>query len=186
MAASVSWQARIPIADLHWSLDHGFELSISHLTRLDEIGAGVSVSTISYWDTSPGRFSSAPFRDIVDNIAHVGASSDSSNIGPLNPWLLFYYMVTGKNVTGQMVNPGQQITRLEALNTYTQGAAWFSMEEDKLGSIEVGKWADIVVLSDDILTVPDEDLLHLTSVLTLLGGRVVYVSAEFESLMEQP
>ncbi len=87
----------------------------------------------------------APLRDIVDSGIHAGASSDSSNVSPLNPWLNIYFMVTGKNAAGELVNDGQQINRLEALRLYTVGSSWFSFEEDELGSIEAGKLADLVL-----------------------------------------
>tara|TARA_B100000586_G_C19733821_1_gene270915 strand:- start:89 stop:376 length:288 start_codon:yes stop_codon:yes gene_type:complete len=92
----------------------------------------------------------------------------------MNPWYSLYYMVTGKNVLGQPINADQKITRLEALRLYTGGSAWFSHDEDVLGSIEVGKLADLVVLSDDYLAVPEEQILNLSSVLTVVGGKIVY------------
>ena len=90
---------------------------------------------------------------------------------------MIYYMVTGKNSDGEMINPGQTITRYEALRLWTATQGWFSKEEDKLGSIEVGKLADLVVLSDDYLdtgAVSDDDIRHLSSVLTIVGGRIVH------------
>ena len=68
----------------------------------------------------------------------------------------------------------QAITRLEALRAWTLGSAWDAHSEDDPGSIEPGKLADIVVLSDDYLTVPDDALRNLKSVLTLIGGNIVY------------
>jgi predicted amidohydrolase YtcJ len=78
---------------------------------------------------------------------------------------------------GVVVNPGQTLTRLEALRRYTIANAWFTNDEDSLGSIEVGKLGDIAVLSDDYLDpvrVPDDAIKHLSSVLTIVGGKVVY------------
>ena len=87
------------------------------------------------------------------------------------------YMVTGKNVAGKLVNGGQQITREEAIRLYTVNNGWFLKEEAKLGSIEVGKFGDVVVLSDDyfnVLRVPDESIRKLHPVLTIVDGKVVY------------
>src|SRR5262249_19718604 len=95
----------------------------------------------------------------------------------LNPWLMIYYMITGKNSSGALINDKQQITRMEAIRLYTADNGWFLREEDKLGSIEPGKLADLVVLSDDYFDpkkVPDEAIKKLTSVLTVVGGRAVY------------
>jgi hypothetical protein len=88
---------------------------------------------------------------------------------------MLYYMVTGKNAAGKLVNAGQQITREEAIRLYTVANGWFLKEEDKLGSIEEGKFGDVVVLSDDYFNeyqVPDVRKIH--SVLTVVDGKVVH------------
>jgi predicted amidohydrolase YtcJ len=90
---------------------------------------------------------------------------------------MIYYMVTGKNAAGVLVNDKQQITRAEALRLYTAENGWFFHEENLLGSIEPGKLGDVTVLSDDFFDaqkVPDEAIKRLKSVLTIVDGRVVY------------
>src|SRR5437016_11263982 len=87
---------------------------------------------------------------------------------------MLYYMVTGKNSSGQIINAGQTLTCDEALRLYTAANGWFVKEEDKLGSIKEGKLADLIVLNDDYFTVSDESLKKLGSILTIVGGRVVY------------
>ena len=72
------------------------------------------------------------------------------------------------------VNPGQQLTRAEALRLFTRGNTWFLRMEDKIGSIETGKLADLVVLDRDYFTVPDADIKKIRSVLTIVDGRVVH------------
>ena len=118
----------------------------------------------------PG-LSGPPFRRVVDSGIKVGAGTDSTGLCPLTPWASMYFMVTGLNGGGVQVNPGQQITRLEALRLYTIGSAWFSFDDGQIGSLEIGKLADLVVLSDDYLTIPQADIRSITSLLTLLGGR---------------
>ena len=86
-------------------------------------------------------------------------------------------MVTNKNSIGAKVDSGQTVTRMEALRLYTIDNAWFARDEEELGSIEPGKLADLVVLSDDFLDrvrVPDESIKHISSVLTIVGGKIVY------------
>ena len=175
--------ANKPIADLRWSLDHAFEVTDEHLSRLKNIGVGLTVSNTKYLPITP-LLGAAPYRDIVNSGVQAGASSDSSNVSPLNPWLNIYFMVTGKNVAGEMVNDGQQITRLEALRLYTVGSAWFSFDDDELGSIEAGKLADLVVLSDDYLSVPEDEIKGLSSVLTIVGGKVVHADEVFSRLKQ--
>ena len=107
----------------------------------------------------------------------VGAGSDSAQISTLNPWPLIYFMVTGRNAAGQMINDGQQISRVDALRLYTRENGWFLKEEATLGSLETGKLGDIVVLSDDYFDpqrVPDEAIKRLRAVLTIVDGRVVH------------
>ena len=184
IAAFEAVNANTPIAELRWSLDHAFEVTVEHLSRLRNIGVGVAVSNTAYLPITR-LLGAAPFRDILDSGVQAVATSDSSNIGPLNPWLNIYFMVTGKNVAGELVNDGQQITRLEALRLYTVGSSWFSFEEDRLGSIEAGKLANLVVLSDDYLSVPEEEIKGLSSVLTIVGGKVVYVAEDFSPLKQE-
>jgi predicted amidohydrolase YtcJ len=91
-------------------------------------------------------------------------------------------MSTGRNLAGVETNAAQRVTRLQALEMYTVGSAWFSEEENELGSFEVGKKCDLAVLSDDYLKVADEKLRKMTSLLTLQGGRVTHASGPFADL----
>ena len=103
------------------------------------------------------------------------------HIAPLNPWQHIYYATTGLNSFGQQVNPGQQLTRAEALQLFTRSNSWFLRMEDKIGSIEPGKLADLVVLDRDFFTVPDAEIKQIRSVLTIVDGRVVYDSGALEA-----
>jgi len=88
-----------------------------------------------------------------------------------------FYMTTMLNNAGVAATPaGQQVTRLEALRMYTIGGAFHSFDEDKLGSLEEGKLADLVVLSDDPLSISNDQLKRLRSLLTLQAGRIVHQS----------
>jgi hypothetical protein len=164
-----------PIAALHWALIHLQEISEDHLQRLGRLGAGASAQSWTYLSDSGGP----PFRRIVDAGIPAAVGTDSTNVSALDPWLTLFYMTTGRNLAGELTNDGQQISRLEALGLYTQGAAWFSFDERQAGSFEPGKLADLAVLGDNYLTVPDEDLRRIESVLTLVGGRVVHSARPF-------
>lgn len=164
-----------PIADLRWSVAHVPQIDQTTVNRLKAIGAGVAVHPFRY--LSGGNNGGPPLRMILDSGVHVGAGSDSAQISTLDPWNMIYYMVTGKNAAGKLVNGGQQITREEAIRLYTVANGWFLKEEANLGSIEEGKFGDVVVLSDDyfnVLRVPDESIRKLHSVLTVVDGKVVY------------
>ena len=165
-----------PIADLRWQLTHVHEIDQEVLDRLIAIGAGVTVQNQKFFATENGT---PPYRLILDSGIPVGGGTDSTVRHPINPWFSIYYMVTGKNVLGDAINADQAITRTEALKLYTIGSAWFSHDENDLGTIEVGKHADFAVLSDDYLMIPEEEILDISSVLTILGGKVVHANAEF-------
>jgi len=92
------------------------------------------------------------------------------------------WFLDGKTVAGTAIRGLEETPdRLTALALYTRGSAWFSFDDDVRGSLEVGKLADLAVLSGDYLTVPVEQVGGLESVLTLLGGDVVYAAGEFRS-----
>ena len=167
--------ARTPIANLRWSIAHVPHIDQVTLNRFKALGAGIAIHPFEYLAGVPGA--GPPIRMIVDSGIHVGAGSDAAQISTLDPWLMIYYMVTGKNAAGVLINPGQTLTRTEALRLYTANNGWFLREEDRLGSIEAGKLGDIVVLSDDFLDpakVPDEAIKRVKSVLTIVGGKAVY------------
>ncbi len=132
----------IPLADLRWSIAHVPELTAENLAAAKALGVGLALHDFRY--LSGSKRGGPPYRMIVDSGIHVGAGSDSAQISTLNPWNMIYYMVTGKNAAGILVNEGQTISREEAVRLYTAANGWFMREENKLGSIEPGKLADLV------------------------------------------
>ena len=114
---------------------------------------------------------------IIDSGIHVGAGSDSAQISTLNPWNMIYYMVTGKNAAGKLVNGGQQITREEAIRLYTVNNGWFLKEEAKSGLDRRGQVRRCRRIERRLfqpLRVPDELIRKLHPVLTIVDGKVVY------------
>jgi predicted amidohydrolase YtcJ len=164
-----------PIGPLRWSIAHAPRIDKAGLDRLKAVGAGFAIHPFQYLAGMPGA--GPPVRTILESGIRTGAGSDSAQISTLNPWLMIYYMVTGKNSSGQLINDGQQITREQALRLYTASNGWFFREEAALGSIEPGKLGDVVVLSDDVLDpkrVPDEAIKRIHSVLTIVDGKVIH------------
>jgi cytosine/adenosine deaminase-related metal-dependent hydrolase len=105
----------------------------------------------------------------------VGAGTDATRVASYNPWVSLNWLVTGKTVGGtRLYPPANRVDREEALRLWTTANTWFSNEEGKKGQIAVGQLADLAVLSDDYMTVPEDEIPHLSSVLTLLGGKVVH------------
>jgi len=162
-----------PITDLRWVIAHVPFITAPWVTRLKTLGGGLSLTGWRYLAGTADQ-NGPPFRMIVDDGIHAGMSSDGMQIAPMNPWLHMYYATTGLNARQVLINGGQQITREEVLRLYTANNGWFIREEDKLGTIEVGKLADLAVLSHDYFMAPDEDLKKIRSVLTVVGGRIAY------------
>ncbi len=167
----------IPIADLHWKIAHGNGMDPELIARAKALGVGVGAHSWTYLGGKPTGTGNPPFRTLIDSGIQVGGGSDGARIGVMNPWLNIYYMVTGKNCGGDLINPGQTISREEAIRLWTANQGWFTKEEDKLGSLEVGKFADIAVLSEDFFDqnkVSDQDIRNLKSVLTIVGGKIIH------------
>jgi hypothetical protein len=163
------------IGDLRWMVHHVPFVSADLLTRLEALGCGVQMSAFRWVTAGPGATNvGAPFRTIVDHGIQVGIHGDGVHIAPLNPWLHIYYATTGVSSFGEQVNAGQHLTRQEALRLFTRGNSWFLRMEDKIGSIEEGKLADLIVLNDDYFSVRDEDIKKIRPVLTVVDGRIVH------------
>lgn len=157
-------------------LDHVPGIDEDMVRRLKALGAGATIWGARYLTGTPSQPGS-PFKLLVDSGIHVGYGGDGANVAPLDPWPHIYYMVTGKNSAGIEIEPGQTISRMEALRVYTREGGWFTRDEDKIGSIEVGKLGDLAVLSNDVLDaarVPDEAIKKISSVLTVVGGKIAY------------
>lgn len=169
-----------PIDKLRWSIIHLQSIDDTRLKALKDLGCGASAQTWTYMSVGGGP----PFRRIIDSGIHAGVGTDSTNVSALDPWLSLFYMTTGRNVSGMLTNDGQQISRVEALRLYTEGAAWFSFDDHQVGSFVEGKYADLAVLSHDYLTVTDQMIRKIESVMTLVGGRVVHAAGNFAALRE--
>ena len=172
------------IRDRRWVIAHVPGITQEWIDRLQAIGGNLSLTGWQYLAGNPtastvAPYAGPPFRMIVDSSKrpdgiHAGMSSDGMQIAPMNPWIHMYFATTGINARGVLINPNQQVTRQEVLSLYTRQNGWFLREEDELGTIEPGKLADLVVLNSDYFAVPNEDLKKIRSVLTVVGGNVVY------------
>jgi len=163
------------ITKSRWVVHHVPEVNADLLTRLQALGCGVEMGAFR-WVTSadPKVVAGPPFRTIVDHGIQAGIHGDGVHIAPLNPWLHIYYATTGVNSFGDQVNPGQHLTRSEALHLFTRSNPWFLRMEDQIGYIETGKLADLAVLDRDYFAVPDTEIKKIRSVLTIVNGKVVH------------
>jgi hypothetical protein len=171
------------IKSLRWGVQHCDHATANQLQRLKALNCGVSASGFR-WTSAP-RADALPvgpyFPRMVASGIPLALHQDGVHITAHNPWFALHYATTGRNniITatdpqGQQINPGQQISREQALRMYTVGGAWYCNREDDLGSIEKGKLADLVVLDRDYFKVSDADLRKIRPILTVVDGRVVH------------
>jgi hypothetical protein len=113
----------------------------------------------------------------------VGAGTDATRVASYNPWVSLSWLVTGRTVGGLSLYRGDnRVSRDKALAMWTHENTWFSNEVGKKGQIKEGQLADLALLSDDYFSVPDDQIVHIRSVLTLLGGKVVHGEGDYAPL----
>jgi predicted amidohydrolase YtcJ len=165
------------IQELRWGLQHAEVATEDQLRRLKNLNCGVSASGFK-WLSGVPRHDGQPigpyYPRMVASGIPLGLHEDGVHIAPHNPFYAMHYASTGLNVVGQQVNPGQQISRWQALHMYTRGASWYLNRENDMGSIEEGKFADLVVLDRDFFSVSDADMRKTRAILTVVNGKVVY------------
>ena len=165
------------LADLHWSMDHCYGMDQDSLKRALNLGVGIGAHSSPYLGDHAYPPGNPPFRMIRDSGIVMGGGSDGARISAINPWVMIFYAITGRNYAGASINADQTLDRKEALRIWTARQGWFCREESNMGGISVGKFGDLAVLSDDYFderAVPDDDVRHITSVLTVVGGWVVH------------
>jgi predicted amidohydrolase YtcJ len=180
-----------PIDKLRWFIDHAETVSEKSLERIAALGGGVAVQhRMAYQGEYYIRRYGAeevkrrpPVKKMLEMGIPVGAGTDGTRVASYHPWTCLWWLVTSKTVGGTVLHDeADRLSREQALQLYTKGSAWFSNEDDKKGTLEVGQFSDLAVLSDDYFSVEEDAIRGLQSVLTVVGGRVVYGDAEFKSL----
>lgn len=178
----------VPIADLRWSIAHLNDASVKSLERMKALGVGWTVQDAMYFggDQYLQRAGAAAARRVppVETAKKlgvaVGAGTDAHRVASYNPFTSLQWFLDGQTVSGTALRgPEETPSRQDALRFYTLGSAWFSKDETQRGSLEVGKLADLAVLSKDYLTVPVDQVGGIESVLTMVAGRVVYSAAPY-------
>ena len=185
----------VPFDGLRWFFDHAETVTERNLERVKALGGGIAMQHRmayqgEYFIDRYGAEAAAhtpPIAKMLGMGIPVGAGTDATRVASYNPWVSLYWMVAGKTVGGRPLYPeGNRLERAEALRRYTLGSAWFSGEEGKKGAVAPRQLADLAVLSADYFAVPEEDIKGIESVLTLVGGRVVYGAGEFAGLAPPP
>jgi hypothetical protein len=134
------------------------------------------------WGMEKAR-NAPPLRTMVESGIRLSAGTDAFRAANYSPMLALWWLITGKTMAGTALrSPRHNLTRAEALRLYTMGGAWLAYQEGRKGSIEPGKFADLAVLNADYLTVPEDQIRTLESLLTMVGGRIVYTAGPYASL----
>ena len=172
--------------DLRWRIEHAQHIDPEDIPRFGELGVipsiqGIHMSSDRPWAINRlGRKriveSAYVWRDLIDHGAVIVNGTDVP-VEPIDPIASFYASVTRKTLKGIPKNgyePKQKMTRLEALKSYTINAAYAAFEEKIKGSIEIGKYADFTVLSKNIITIPENQLLNTKVLYTIINGKIEY------------
>jgi len=179
----------------HWFIDHAETISARNIDRMRALGGGIALQHRMAYQGEHfiARYGKAraeqspPIRRMLAAGVPVGAGTDATRVASYNPFVSLYWLVAGKTVGGtSLYTEDNRLNRMEALRLWTVGSAWFSSEEEKKGALTPGRLADLAVLSADYFSIPEESIRDLQSVLTLLGGKPVYATAEFRDLAPPP
>ncbi|MFE6306146.1 amidohydrolase [Nocardiopsis sp. NPDC057823] len=172
-----------------WLFDHAETVSPAGLDRIARLGGAIGVQNRMSFQgrVFADRYGAAaasrtpPVRQMLDRGLPVAAGSDATRVSSYNPWVALHWLVTGRTVGGLRLYPPEQLlSRSEALGLYTRAGAVLTGEQDVKGVLKPGHYADLAVLDQDYFTVPDEVVPHIESVLTVVGGRIVYAAAEYD------
>lgn len=171
--------------NLRWRIEHSQHLHPDDIPRFAELGVIASMQGIHCTSDAPfvvkrlgeerAREGAYPWRSLLDAGAVVTNGTDAP-VEDVNPIESFYATVTRKRFTPPIMEffPEQAMTREEAVHSYTLACAYAAFEEEDKGSLEPGKFADMVVLSNDLLTCSDDDILTTEVLMTIVGGAVKY------------
>ncbi len=173
------------IRDKRWIVEHAPMVHPDQMERMARLGILVSAQFQPYTeaDTMIRRWGkeraerAVPMRELLDHHLVVSTGSDWP-AGTNNPFVNIYFYVTRKTVDGKLAGAPQKISREEALRVSTINNAYMTYEEKVKGSIEAGKLADFLILSQDVLTVPEEQIRSIHPLATYVGGRKVFSSKD--------
>jgi predicted amidohydrolase YtcJ len=177
----------VPIRGLRWSIAHLNDASEQSLERMAALGVGWTVQDAMYFGgerflrrNGAGAARRAPPVVTGERIGVViGAGTDAHRVASYNPFTCLQWFLDGKTVGGHAIRgPEETPSRADALRFYTMGSAWFSHDDDVRGSLEVGKLADLAVLSKDYMSVPVAEIGGIESLLTMVGGKIVYAAGD--------
>jgi predicted amidohydrolase YtcJ len=185
----------IPVDKLGWFFDHCETVTPANLERIKKLGGGIAVQNRMSMQGEnfirryglKAAAETPPVKRMLEMGLPVSLGTDATRVNSYNPWQALYWLVSGRSIGGSVLYPEERrLARGEALRLMTAGGAWFSRETGKKGVLRPGAFGDVAVLSDDFFSVAEDAIQDITSVLTVVGGKVVYGAGSFEALAPPP
>ncbi len=184
-----------PLAGLNWFFDHAETITEKSMDRIAALGGGIAVQhrmayqgeyfVERYGDKAAEG--TPPVAKMLEKGVHTSAGTDATRVASYNPWVSLSWLVTGKTVGGLRIYPQRNcLDRETALRMWTEKVTWFSNDVGKKGQIAVGQLADVIVPDRDYFACAEDDIAGASSLLTIIGGKVVYATGEFSALDDNP
>jgi predicted amidohydrolase YtcJ len=180
-----------PLDGLKWSIEHAETISPQNIARVKKLGGGIALDPkmALHGDAFIKTYSlekalqTPRLRQLVDSGIPLALTTDAFRAAAFNPWLAISWAVSGKSVSGtKVLADDNRLSRPEALKLFTRGAAWFMNAEHEMGMIAPGHLADFALLDRDYFAVPEDEIKSVSSVLTVMDGRVVFGAQEYSAL----
>jgi hypothetical protein len=181
----------LPLAGLNWFFDHAETISDASIDRIAALGGGIAVQhRMAYQgEYFVERYglgaaeATPPVKKILASGVKISAGTDATRVASYNPWVSLAWLVTGRTVGGMQIYPQRNcLDRETALRMWTENVTWFSNEEGRKGRIESGQLADLIVPDRDYFSCAEDEIAGTTSLLTVVGGKVVYGAGAFAKL----
>jgi predicted amidohydrolase YtcJ len=183
----------IPLEGLNWFFDHAETISDESIDRIAALGGGIAVQHrmayqgeyfVERYGVGAAE-ATPPVRRMMAAGLKVSAGTDATRVASYNPWVSLAWLVTGKTVGGfRLYPPRNCLDRETALRMWSENVTWFSNEEGKKGRIQAGQFADLMVPDRDYFSCAEDEIADTTSLLTMVGGKIVYAAGDFGPLEE--
>jgi predicted amidohydrolase YtcJ len=181
----------IPIDKLGWFFDHCETVSPANLERIKKLGGGVAIQNRMsmqgenfirrYGLKAAGE--TPPVKRMLEMGLPVTLGTDATRVNSYNPWQALYWLVSGRSIGGTVLYPEERrLDRQTALGLMTAQGAWFSRDTGKKGVLKPGAFGDLAILDRDFFAVPEVEIQDVTSVLTIVDGKVVYGAGQYANL----
>lgn len=180
-----------PFDGLRWGIEHAETISPENVARVKALGGGIALDQkmALHGDAFASTYSiekaqeTPRLRMLVDSGIPLAMTTDAFRASTFNPWVGISWMITGESVSGsEILSEENRLTREEALALVTTGPAWFVGQEGEMGRIVSGNLADFALLNKDYFAVPDDEIKTISSVLTVVDGKVVFGAQDFVDL----